>query len=154
VALYKYNFERIHTRMNYIQYLFTHKNHRSLFDSFLFPIVVYDRDGTIAAANNMFRDFTGINEDDIQLKKVNIFDYIENENDGLEEAVRMAFSGTPNVYISDARILHAETDAPEDFMIQNYPNAIFYPMTYEQGRVKLVGILLDDNKTAEGETID
>ena len=154
MALYKYRHERIHTRMGYVKYLFTHEYNLSLFDSFSFPIIVYDSDGIITAANMDFRNLTEIKEDDIQQKKVNIFDYIDKENDGLEEAVRMAFSGVPNVFISDTRIIRAETGTPEDYISSKYPIAIFYPMTYEQGSVKLVGILLDDNKTDEGETID
>ena len=140
--------------MDYVKHIYSLRSSSTVFDNFSFPIVVYDRDGKITAANYMFCEFTEITEDDIQLNRVSIFDYIDNENAGLEEAVRIAFSGVPNVYISDTRILRAETDTPEDLMIHDYPNAIFYPMKYDNEGVKLVGILLDDNKTDEGETID
>ena len=154
MALYKYHPERIHTRMSYVQYIYINRGVYSAFELFSFPIVIYARDGVVAAANRMFRDFTEIKDDDIRLGKINIFDYIDNSNDGLDEAVRMAFSGVPNVYISNIRIIRAETGTSEAYISSQYPNAIFYPMTYDGEGVKLVGILLDDNKTAESETID
>jgi len=139
--------------MEYVRHIYTHRD--SAFEIFPFPLIIYSRDGTIEAANKEFCEIAKIKEDDIQQKNVNIFDYIDNkDNHGLDEAVRMAFSGVPNVYISDTRIIRTEKETPEDYLSNQYPNAIFYPMTYGGEDVKLVGILLDDNKTAEGETID
>ena len=145
MALYKYRPERIHTRMSYVQYIYINRGVYSAFELFSFPIVIYARDGVVAAANRMFRDFTEIKDDDIRLGKINIFDYIDNSNDGLDEAVRMAFSGVPNVYISDTRIMRAEADTPEDRLLRKHPNAIFYPVTCDREGIRLVGILLDTN---------
>ena len=153
--MYKYRHERIFSRMEYLRYVYTHREAHSSFENFMFPVVVYGRDGTIEAASKEFREIAKIEDGDIPQKKANIFDYIDNEdNYGLEEAVRMAFRGVPNVYISDTRIIRSETGSSEAYISRQYPNAIFYPMTYDGVGVKLVGILLDDNKTAEGETID
>ena len=141
--------------MEYLRYVYTRRESHTTFENFMFPVVFYGRGGTIEAASKEFREIVKIEDGDIQQKKANIFDYIDNEdNYGLEEAVRMAFSGVPNVYISNTRIIRAETGTSEAYISSQYPNAIFYPMTYDGEGVKLVGILLDDNKTAESETID
>ena len=153
MALYKYRLERLNARIGYVQYIYSLRETKKAFDNFIFPIVVYSRDGTITAANRKFREFTKIKEDNIQLEKINIFDLLDNENTELVEAAHMAFSGIENVYTGDKRLLHAKADSPEDYLLSQFPNAIFYPMTYDQEGVKLVGILLDTNKTDEGETI-
>ena len=153
--MYKYRHERLQSRMDHVQYMYKIRESSTVFENFVFPIVIYNRDGTIAAANKDFRDLAKICEADIQLEKLNILDYIDNnDNYGLEEAVHMAFGGVPNVYISDTRIIRAETGTPLEDESMQHPNVIFYPMTYDQDDVKFVGILLDDNQTAESETID
>ena len=153
--MYKYRHERLQSRMDHVQYMYQIRESSAVFENFVFPIVIYARDGTIAAANKRFRKLAEIREDDIQRKKANIFDYIDNnDNYGLEEAVHIAFSGVPNVYISDTCIIRAKPGTPNEDESRQYPNAIFYPMAFDQDGAKLVGILLDDNQTAEGETID
>jgi PAS domain-containing protein len=93
LPLYKYRQERIHTRMGYVQYIYKNRDTYSAFEDFSFPIVLYDRKGIIAAANKRFRDFTEIKEDDIRPGKINIFDYLDDENAGLLETAHNAFDG-------------------------------------------------------------
>ena len=143
----KYRPERIHTRIDYVQYIYKLRDEYSAFESFMFPIVIYNRDGTIAAANSMFRDFTGIKEDDIKFKKINIYDYLDETNAGLVEAARNAFDGKDFVYIGDKRLIHAETNTPEDYLLNKYPNAIFFPIARDEDGISLAGILLDTDKT-------
>ena len=143
----KYHPDRVHKRVDYAQYIYKMRDTYSAFESFIFPIVIYSRDGTIAAANKDFRYLTEIKEDDIQLKKVNIFDYLDDTNAGLIEAARNAFDGKENVYIYDRRLIHAEADSPEDYVSSKYPNAIFFPIARDEVGICLVGILLDKNTT-------
>lgn len=154
MALYKYRPERIHKRMGYVQYAYKNRDTYSAFEDCTFPIALYNRDGIIAAVNKRFYDFTGVKDIDIQHGKINIFELFDNENAGLLEAARNAFDGKEIVYRSGKRILRAEPDTPEDRLLKKHPNAMFYPMTRDNNGIKLVGILLDDNRTDEGETID
>ena len=143
----KYRPERVHKRVDYVQYIYKHRDTYSAFESFMFPIIVYDRDGIVAAANSMFREFTEIKEDDIKLNKINIFDYLDDRNAGLMEAAHNIFDGKENVYKGTNRLIRAEADTPEAYLSSKYPNAIFFPMTYDRDGITLAGILLDENKT-------
>ena len=147
----KYDPERVYKRVDYVRYIYRLRNEYSAFESFMFPIVIYSRDGTIAAANSMFRDLTIITETDIQLGKINIFDYLDNSNAGLFKAAQNAFDENENVYINEKRrgaqrLLHAEAGSPEDYLLSKYPNAIFFPVFREGDVISLAGMLLDENK--------
>ena len=149
--MYKYRPERVHTRVGYVRYIYRLRDTYSAFESFMFPIVIYGRGGIIAAANSMFRDFTEIKKDDIQLEIINIFDYLDDKNAGLVEAARNVFDGKENVYRGDRRLIHAEADTPEDYLLSKYPNAIFFPIARDGDGISLAGILLDENKTDDTE---
>ena len=142
----KYNSDSVHKRVDYVQYIYKNKIYPTNFEYFYFPIAVYDRDGIIAAANRKFRDLTEIMEADIAQKKTSIFDYLDDENSGLAEAARNAFDGKENVYIGEKRLIHAEADTPEDYLLSKYPNAIFFSIARDRDGVTLAGILLDENK--------
>ena len=147
----KYHPERIHKRVDYVQYIYKHRDTYSAFESFMFPIVIYDRNGTISAANKMFRDFTEIKQDDIQFEKTNIFDYLNDRNAGLLEVAHNAFDGKENVYTGDKRLILAEAGTPEEYLLSKYPNAIFFPIARDGDGISLAGILLDENKTDDTE---
>jgi len=117
----------------------------------MFPIVIYSRDGTIAAANKDFRYFTEITEDDIQIEKINLYDYLDDTNAGFVEAAHSAFDGNEYVYTGDKRLIHAEADSPEDYVLSKYPNAIFFPIARDDDGISLAGILLDKRETDDTE---
>jgi len=141
--LNKYNADSVHKRVDYVQY--TYKYERSCFDGLAFPIAVYDRDGIIAGANKIFREISGITEDDIRLGKVNFFDCLNDKNAVFIEAAHNAFSGGEKVYQNISPALHTNGDIA-DYQITLFPNAIFFPMTYDRDGVKFAGVLLDENK--------
>jgi len=149
--LNKYHPERIHKRVDYVQHLYWDNELYSLFEGFIYAIAVYGRDGIIEAANRKFRDFTKIRGDEIQLKKINIFDYIDDTNVGLVEAAHNAFDGKESVYIGDKRLINAKADSPEDYLLSQFPNAIFFPMAHDRDGISLVGILLDRIKSVVTE---
>ena len=147
----KYHAERVHKRVGYVQYIYKMRDTYSAFESFMFPIVIYRRDGTIAAANKDFRYFTEITEVDIQIEKINLYDYLDDTNAGLVEAAHNAFNGKEYVYTGDKRLIHAEADSPEDYVLNQYPNAIFFPIARDEDGISLAGILLDKNTTDDTE---
>jgi len=144
-ALNKYFPDIIHRRVDYAQYTF--RLAPQAFDGLKFPIAVYGKDGIITGANKYFREVARITQDNIQNRTANLFNLLNNENALLTEAAHNAFDGKEKVYQGIGRALCSEPGTIEYLRLEDYPNAIFFPMAIECGGVTLAGILLDDNKT-------
>jgi len=69
------------------------------------------------------------------------------------EAAHNVFDGKENVYKSDRRLIHAEADTTEDYLLGKYPNAIFFPVARDRDGISLAGILLDENKPEDTEGV-
>jgi hypothetical protein len=143
----KYDAERVHKRVDYIQYIYKNKDYPNNFEDFILPIAVYSRNGTIAGVNKIFRKLTKITEDDLQLEKANIFSLLNEKETGLAEAAHNAFDGKEKVYKGAGSLIQTTEDNPGKYELSRYPNAIFFPMSRDKEGYKLVGVLLDDNKT-------
>jgi len=136
--------------VGYVQYIYKNTDlYPTNFENFSFPIVIYDRDGIITAANWHFRGIAGITSDDIKNGTVNVFDRLNDKNAGLVEAAHNAFDGRERVYEGKDRLLHAEPGTSAYLQLEDYPNAIFFPMSRDRDGINLAGILLDKNKTEE-----
>ena len=143
----KYSPDRVHRRVDYIQYTYSNTQiHPRAFEISSFPVAVYDHDGKIAGANKIFRDVAGITEEDILNRKANIFDCINETNTILIEAAHGAFDGEEKVYLSISPALNTN-GCIADYQITLYPNAIFFPMSYDGDGVRLAGVLLDEETT-------
>jgi hypothetical protein len=100
----------------------------------------------IAGANKIFRDVAGITKEDILNRKANIFDCINESNNILIEAAHGAFDGEEKVFLGISPALHTNGGIA-DYQITLYPNAIFFPMSYDGDGVRLAGVLLDEETT-------
>ena len=138
----------MHTRIDYIQFIYEKSNESEIFETFSFPIAAYDRNGIIAGANEIFREIVDISEGDIQSGNINIFDCIDKNNTILSEAAHNAFDGSEKVFRDIGCALKTKTRTG-DFLLPRFPNAIFFPMTFERDGVKLGAVLLDDNKNRD-----
>ena len=138
----QYSADSVHKRIDFAQYTF--KQYPSSFDDLQFPIVVYSRDGVIAGANRYFRNIAEITVDDIQLEKLNIFDYLDDKNVVLIEAAHNAFDGNEKVYEGTGDLLRAKPGTSVYHQLADFPNAIFFLMAYD-----LAGVLLDRKEIDE-----
>ena len=141
----QYSADSVHKRIDFAQYTF--KQYPSSFDDIQFPIVVYSRDGVIAGANRYFRNIAEVTVEDIQLNKLNIFDYLDDKNAVLIDAAHNAFDGEEKVYEDIGCALRAEPGTVKYLQLADYPNAIFFPMAYDRGAVRLGAVLLDMKET-------
>ena len=145
----KYNPENVHKRVDYVQYIYKNTAlYPNNFENFTYPIAVYNRDGIIAGANKFFRKLAGITMDDIRRKKANIFDCLNDKNTGLLEAAHEVFDSREKIYRDFDHVLHTRS-AIADYQIADYPNAIFFPMSFDRDGVRLGGILLDNEEPEE-----
>ena len=145
----RYNAESVHKRVDYVQYIYKNTNlFPTNFESFVYPIAVYDRNGIIVRANRLFRRLADISADDIQHEKANIFDCLNNDNVVLMEAAHNAFDGNEKVYQNIDCALYTKSITAEK-QLSNFPNAIFFPMYFDREGVRLSAVLLDENKTDE-----
>ena len=140
----QYNPERVHTRVAYIQYIYKNEIYPEAFDNFVLPIAVYGRSGIIAKANDTFRKLTGIRSDDIQNGAVNIFACLDDKNTVLTEAAHNAFDGKEKVCEGIGRAIRAKQGSVEYLQLEDYPNAIFFPIARDCDGITLAGVLLDE----------
>jgi len=134
--------------VGYVQYIHNNTDlFPTNFEGFSFPIVVYNRDGTIKTANKHFRELAGILPDDIQNGIVNIFDCLDDKNAKFAEAVHNAFDGKESVYEGTDRLLRAEPGTSVYLQLEDYPNALLFPIARDREGISLAGVLLDKNKT-------
>ena len=146
----KYNPDSVHKRVGYVQYIYQNTDlYPTNFEVFSFPIVVYDRNGIITAANKCFRELAGVMSDDILGGAVNIFDCFDDHNAEFVEAAHNAFDGKERVYEGTDRLLHAEPGTSVYLQLEDYPNAIFFPIARDHEGISLAGVLLDKNKTED-----
>jgi len=145
--LNRYNPESVHKRVDYIRFNYKNKDFPNNFENFVYPIVLYDRSGIITDANKAFRFLTRITQDDILNGAVNIFYHLSANQKGLSETARNAYDGKEIVYIGSGCLIQISDDNPNRYELSSHPNAIFFPMEQGVGNVKLVGMLLDENKT-------
>ena len=137
--------------LEHIKYYYTHKDlFPRMFETFSNPIAIYDRDGVITGANKMFRTFAGIDEDDILIKNVNIFTCLNDKKKGLIESLHIAFNGEEKVCENVNPALNTK-DIVSEYQINFFRNAIFFPMIYSGGKVKLAGLLLDKREPFKQE---
>ena len=147
----KYNPERVHTRVGYIQYIYKNEIYPEAFENFVLPLAVYDRGGIIAQANDTFRKLAGLRSDDIQNGAVNIFERLDDKNTVLIEAAHNVFDGKEKVCEGIGRAIRAKPGSVEYLQLEDYPNAIFFPIARDRDGISLAGILLDENKTDDTE---
>ena len=144
----KYNPDSVHKRVGYVQYMYNNTDlFPTNFESLSFPIAVYNRDGIITAANKYFREVAGILSDDIKNGIVNIFDCLDDKNAEFVEAVHNAFDGKERVYEGKDRLLCAEPGTSVYLQLEDYPNALLFPIARDREGISLAGVLLDKNKT-------
>ena len=149
----QYNPERVHTRVGYIQYIYKNEIYPEAFDNFVLPLAVYGRNGIITQANDTFRKLAGLRSDDIRNGAVNIFERLDDKNTVLTEAAHSAFDGKEKVCEGIGRAIRAKPESVEYLQLENYPNAIFFPIARDGGGISLAGVLLDENKTDETEEL-
>ena len=142
----KYNPESVHKRVDYVQYIYKNIIYPAAFENFIYPIAVYDLEGTIAAANRAFRKLVGIEADDVQNSAVNLFDHLDEKNAGLVAVVRNAFDNKESVYEGTGCLIKAE-GKPAMYELSRYPNAMAFPVVRDGAGVLLAGILLDEKKS-------
>ena len=145
----RYRPDRVHKRVDYIQFIYKNTIYPEALENFLLPIAIFGRDGTVAVANDMFRKLAGITKGDIEKGEVNIFTCLEEKHAGLSEAAYIAFDGKENVYKGCGSLIHTKGGKVEEYQLNRHPNAIFFPMARDEGGISLAGILLDESKTDE-----
>ena len=148
--LNKYLPERITVRAGHIQNMY--HRHLSALENFMFPVIIYKRDGTIMAANYFLRVLAKFNEEDIQLEKLNMFDYWE-EQPGLAKTARDALDGRESVYRGKGCLIKTNENNPDIFQLSRYENAMFFPISHDNGAYTLFGALLDTSITRDDEVI-
>ena len=140
----RYNPERVHKRVGYIQYIYREMPEN--FETFTYPLAVYDRDGIIIGANKIFRELAAIKSDDVLSGTVNFFECLDDKNSGLAETARNTFDGDERAYAGTDRLLRAKPESAAYCLLVRFPNAIFFPIARDRNSVKLAGVLLDENK--------
>jgi len=136
--------------VGYVQYIYHNTDrHPNNFENFTFPIVVYDRNGIITAANQDFRDISGVVPDDIHNGTVNIFDHLNDKNAGFVETAQNVFDGKERAYEGTDLLLRAEPGTTRYLQLEDYPNALLFPIARDRDGISLAGILLDKNKTED-----
>jgi len=140
--------------VDYVQFIYTNADkHPDIFETLPLPIAAYGRDGVVAGANRIFRELVDITEDDIRLGKVNIHDCLNDNDAALTEAAHNAFDGSEKVYQNVGRALHTKSNFT-DGLLSKFPNAIFFPMTFDREGVKLGAVLLDHKEDNSEEEAD
>jgi hypothetical protein len=139
----KYDAYSVHRRVDYARYTYKNADKYSAFDDLQFPIAVYDHSGIIVGTNRYFRSIAEVSADDIRFDKINIFDLLNEQCTALIEAAHDVFNGDERVYEAVGCALGAEPGTIKYLQLEDYPNAIFFPMAYELGEVRLGAILLD-----------
>ena len=136
----KYSVDKVERRTDYVQYIYKNTEaYPTTFEGFAFPIAIYSRVGTIVGANKIFREIIGITQDDIQKGSGNIFDVLNAE---LTETAQSVFYNVKKV-IQDKTPLIRKNGKTDNYRIEQFPNAIFFPMSYKRGSVECGAILLD-----------
>jgi len=121
--------------------------HPENFENFTLPIAAYDRHGVIVGANRIFRSLTGITQDDMRSGAANLFDRLDETNDGLAQAAHNAFDGGESVCEGTGCPLRTHAGKAAEYQLSRHPNALLFPMARDRAGVRLAGILLDENKT-------
>ena len=148
----KYNAESVHTRIDYVRYIYRNDLYPKNFDSLPFPIAVYGGDGVIAGANKSFREIAGITADDISQGRANLFDCLNSDNAALVEAAHNAFDGKERVYQGIGHALRTKTKTAAN-VLSNYPNAIFFPIACDREGVIHGAVLLDCKETENPDSL-
>ena len=139
----KYSAVVVRKRIEYIRYIFkSTEEFPTAFENFAFPVAAYDKGGTIVGANKAFRELALISEDDICHEKANVLECFCCENAGLAEAAHAAFENTEKICPDLGCSLHTRA-ASGDYLLAMFPNAIFFPMSYDHGAVRYGAVLLD-----------
>jgi len=118
--------------------------HPLAYELFVLPIAAYDTDGKIVRADKKFRSFTGITEDDIKSGKANVFEYLNEENEGIVSAAKKAFNDEEVIVHDLVCPLCPATEGVRS-EICRYKDAVFFPMTSEGENVPCSGVLLIDD---------
>ena len=143
----RYTPERVHRRVDYIQYIYW--NFPDNFESFTYPLAVYNRDGTVTDANELFRELLAAKPDKVQSGTINLFEHLSEKNAGLVQTARNTFDGSERTYEGTDRLLCAAPETPAYFLSGRFSNAIFFPIARDGDGVSLAGILLDEHKPGD-----
>ena len=140
----RYTPERVHRRVDYIQYIYW--NCPDNFESFTYPLAVYNRDGTVTDANKLFRELVSAEPSEVASGTISLFDRLNERNAGLAETARNTFDGNERAYEGADRLLCAAPETAAYHLLNRFPNAIFFPVARDKNGIRLAGILLDENK--------
>ena len=144
-----YNEINVSKRLDYIRYIYGNTDdYPTVFENFIFPIAVYRSDGRIEGANKFFREIAGLSAEDIRLEGVNIYNYLDGTCENLIDAAHLAFDGSERVYEDICHGLFTNNNISAN-MIKRYPNAIFFPVDFDDGEVRLAGVLFDKDMIEE-----
>ena len=140
----------IHDRVEYIRFIFINTGeHPTAYESFILPLAAYDSDGIMVRANQKFRRLTGITKDDIKNGRVNIFDYLnKEENKGIVGAARQAFHDE-EVILQDlvCPVRPASEGTKPEMSL--FKNAVFFPIIYDKEWITTSGVLLMREEKAD-----
>jgi hypothetical protein len=113
----------------------------NVFENFVFPVAIYDRDGKAIIANNCFRSLTIISNCDVKQGSANIFDCLNNEEAGIIEAARKAFDGNAEVVQNFVCPLIPDSEASK-ITLSLFKGAVFFPIAYLVGKIHYCAVLL------------
>jgi len=148
--------EESSARIKYVRYIYENiEKYPTAFESFVFPIAIYDNAGTIIKATMLFNELAGITEDEINQRKVNISDCLNYGNAGLSEATHSVFNDTEKVLHGLVRPLNSKTAVTKSESAI-YTGAVFFPMTYKGKHIEYGAVLLyrNEREITEPETAD
>jgi len=144
----------VHNHLDFIKFLFENPDKQpNGIDLMLNLIAVYDREGTVVKANERFRKITGITENAVENKKINIFECMNTENKGLAEAAKTALYNGTKYFEEVENPLYVKTN-PFSCEIKSYTKAAFFPITHNRDRSVEYGaavFLKADEPSAEDE---
>jgi len=136
----------VNTVQSFLNYLL--EGHKDTIERVKEPIAVYSKDGTIIMAEKKFRELAGITEEDITLKKANLFDCLNSENEKILAGAREVFNGirlSENYPVNPLRVMpEAAYGKSLEFV-----SVTFFPVSYAQNEVEYSAFYLSRKKDKE-----
>lgn len=104
---------------------------------FIYPMVVFRKDGIILFVNNALTEETGLYIDESSVKKHNILDRITDSNFQILDAVEDVFSGKisflTNLFDPLAMFIRESSSKQADY--SKYKSAFFFPIVEDRGQI-------------------
>ena len=124
----------VHNHLDFIQFLFENPDNQPKgIDLVSSLVAVYDRKGIIVKASKSFQRITGIQEDDVQNGKSNIFECMNDDNGELVEAAKGALYNGTKYFEEVERPLRVKNNRTS-YEMALHTRAAFFPITHNRDR--------------------